>query len=665
MFDTVVHQDVDLTRIEKFQHLRLSLRDAALDTIRSLEISEPNYDKAICLLKARFNNKRLNFQARIRDIVQLKRVEGEKVAKLRELSDALNAHLRALQTVGTKEQIADCLLIQLVSQKLDIKSRAKWEEQTPANEIPTWDSMATFLEQRCQRLENVENALATPEKQVGKKLSYNNNNRKVSLTSAAVGCTLCSSSEHRIANCERFLGLSPLMRYKEAKRLHLCLNCLRRGHSLKDCKSGQCRHCSSKHHSLLHQDTNSFANSSETLTCAKSPSQAQATTMLPTSMHPYLPHSSSTFGPSASALVSSEAQASFANRDFVLLATAIIYLKNRSGSLIPCRALLDSASQLNFVTNRLVSQLQLKKVNSSQFISGIGQNDFATNHIVDLRLHSRVTDYTANLTAVVTSTITDIQPSRSLKCVDWNIPSNIRLADPLFFEPQRIDMLIGASLFFDLLCVGQIRLAESMPILQKTKLGWIVSGATAYNAAKLSCLTAIDMALTNDSDVELNKLVERFWEVETCKESSPKTTAEEDLCEAHFLKNYRRLKSGEFSVRLPTKLPSFELGESYQQAVNRFRALERRLQRNAELKKQYSSFIKEYLDLNHMSVVDAIPSKVPINFLPHHCVLKADSTTTKLRVVFDGSAPTSTGRSLNSILMKGPTIQQQLFDILL
>ncbi|XP_036347761.1 uncharacterized protein LOC118757129, partial [Rhagoletis pomonella] len=328
-------------------------------------------------------------------------------------------------------------------------------------------------------------------------------------------------------------------------------------------------------------------------------------------------------------------------------------------------ALLDSASQLNFVTNRLVSQLQLKKVNSSQFISGIGQNDFATNHIVDLRLHSRVTDYTANLTAVVTSTITDIQPSRSLKCVDWNIPSNIRLADPLFFEPQRIDMLIGASLFFDLLCVGQIRLAESMPILQKTKLGWIVSGATVYNAAKLSCLTAIDMALTNDSDVELNKLVERFWEVETCKESSPKTTAEEDLCESNFLKNYRRLKSGEFSVRLPTKLPSFELGESYPQAVNRFRALERRLQRNAELKKQYSSFIKEYLDLNHMSVVDAIPSKVPINFLPHHCVLKADSTTTKLRVVFDGSAPTSTRRSLNSILMKGPTIQQQLFDILL
>ncbi|XP_036317473.1 uncharacterized protein LOC118732444, partial [Rhagoletis pomonella] len=173
------------------------------------------------------------------------------------------------------------------------------------------------------------------------------------------------------------------------------------------------------------------------------------------------------------------------------------------------------------------------------------------------------------------------------------------------------------------------------------------------------------MALANDTDVELNDLVQRFWAIENCNDSAPKTTVEEDLCEEHFIKTHKRLESGEFSVRLPAKSPHCELGESYQQAINRFKALERKFQRNAELKQQYSSFIKEYLDLNHMSVVDTIPKQIPVNFLPHHCVLKADSTTTKLRVVFDGSAATSNGRSLNSILMKGPTIQPPLFDILL
>jgi len=52
-------------------------------------------------------------------------------------------------------------------------------------------------------------------------------------------------------------------------------------------------------------------------------------------------------------------------------------------------------------------------------------------------------------------------------------------------------------------------------------------------------------------------------------------------------------------------------------------------------------------------------------FLPHHCVIKEDSSTTKLGVVFDGSAASSSGYSLNDVLMAGPVIQPKLFQILL
>ncbi|XP_044591989.1 uncharacterized protein LOC123270116 [Cotesia glomerata] len=51
-------------------------------------------------------------------------------------------------------------------------------------------------------------------------------------------------------------------------------------------------------------------------------------------------------------------------------------------------------------------------------------------------------------------------------------------------------------------------------------------------------------------------------------------------------------------------------------------------------------------------------------YLPHHAVIKADSTTTKTRVVFDGSCKTSTGISLNDTLMVGPKLQDDLFVIL-
>ena len=52
-------------------------------------------------------------------------------------------------------------------------------------------------------------------------------------------------------------------------------------------------------------------------------------------------------------------------------------------------------------------------------------------------------------------------------------------------------------------------------------------------------------------------------------------------------------------------------------------------------------------------------------YLPHHCVFKEDSTTTKLSVVFDGSATTSSGQSLNDTLMVGPTVQDDLYSIIM
>ena len=72
--------------------------------------------------------------------------------------------------------------------------------------------------------------------------------------------------------------------------------------------------------------------------------------------------------------------------------------------------------------------------------------------------------------------------------------------------------------------------------------------------------------------------------------------------------------------------------------------------------------------MQHMEVVPEAALEVPDDqsfYLPHHCVFKEDSTTTKLRVVFDGSAKTSSGISLNDALMVGPTIQDDLFAILM
>ncbi|XP_062141879.1 uncharacterized protein LOC133849814 [Drosophila sulfurigaster albostrigata] len=112
-------------------------------------------------------------------------------------------------------------------------------------------------------------------------------------------------------------------------------------------------------------------------------------------------------------------------------------------------------------------------------------------------------------------------------------------------------------------------------------------------------------------------------------------------------------------VTLPFRDPGHvDLGHSRATALAQFLRNESRLKRNDSLKEQYDSVIREYLDLGHMTQVP--PSSSGNYYLPHHAVLKPDSTTTKLRVVFNASSPTSNGKSLNDILHTGPILQSDL-----
>jgi hypothetical protein len=72
----------------------------------------------------------------------------------------------------------------------------------------------------------------------------------------------------------------------------------------------------------------------------------------------------------------------------------------------------------------------------------------------------------------------------------------------------------------------------------------------------------------------------------------------------------------------------------------------------------------EYIVMGHMELANIL-SRGPTYYLSYHAVFKAESVTTKLRVMFDGSATTSSGLSLNDILLKGPKAQPDLICILL
>ena len=133
------------------------------------------------------------------------------------------------------------------------------------------------------------------------------------------------------------------------------------------------------------------------------------------------------------------------------------------------------------------------------------------------------------------------------------------------------------------------------------------------------------------------------------------------------MKYHARDKEGRFIVPLPRKDGVTPLGESRVQAIRRFKSTERSLR----AKGNHHDFVEvmhEYFNLGHaeqvpLNKVDSPASEV--YYLPMHAVHKDDSTTSKLRIVFDASASTTSGTSLNDHLLVGPTVHPSLIDVLL
>lgn len=96
-------------------------------------------------------------------------------------------------------------------------------------------------------------------------------------------------------------------------------------------------------------------------------------------------------------------------------------------------------------------------------------------------------------------------------------------------------------------------------------------------------------------------------------------------------------------------------------AAQRFEYLERRLEQNKDLGVAYRSFMKEYETLGHMSV-----AKNPGRYIiSHNAVWKQEIGESKSRVVFDASARSVSGKSLNDTLYVGPKLQGDIVDVLL
>jgi len=657
IYMALIHDNKSMSDIQKFFYLRSCLSGDAEKVIHCLQTTAENYQVAWTSLIMRYDNKRVLIQVRVKALFDLEPLKKESAVHLRTLIDTVSGHLKALESLGQTPDSWGALLSHLITSKLDANTRRAWESEATKMEDFRVPILIDFLKSRFRILEAIESNknMNTQVPTDIPKFKKSGDRSSSFTTTTSFKCYNCNGS-HSIYKCTKFLALTILQRIKRINDLKLCNICLR-AHSDK-CKSRNCPKCARPHNGLLHLPR---TNNNNTHTGGAGNSGESSNTTPPAENDRNDIANEAMINSAPASVNAHTRQNSEVGQ--VLLSTAEILVFDSQNKPVLCRALLDSGSQHNFMTESLTRRLNLKRIKSSCSIIGINDASHTSTYKVTTTIKSRIYDYSLNLEFFALPNLTSKLPLMPVNLTELKVPVDISLADPSFHVPKKVDIILGAEIYFELLTKEQIQTVSRGPIFQGTRLGWVIAGPipSPTNQAENSTFSLCTSVMSEFANIE-NQIAE-FWRLEEVKNCNV-YTLEEKRCKQHFELNVKRGEDGRFTVGLPFRDNAPKLGKSYDVALRRMLSLERRFQTDTKLKEEYSKFMKEYSELGHMEITqNTIPDDKGY-YLPHHAVRNESSTSTKLRVVFDASARTSTNVSLNDVLLKGPTVQEDLVSIM-
>lgn len=637
LFKSLIIDNKSFTDIHLLQYLRGACKGKAAELIQDIAIANGNFTVAWEALKERFENKRLLVARMVDRIIELPAMTIECPIQLAKIVDGANQTLRALEVLERPVKEWDDWLVRVIIRKLDFNTRISWEKAVGTSTEPsTYDQLKQHLNGQLRTLEAMKLMDVQIQKMQG---GTTNNSKRVVRTHVVAtheGCPLCQGN-HCLTDCNQFIEMDVNMRRQFVLAEGMCFSCVRAKHLSRFCQNKTfCDICKNRHHTMLHVTD---MQSSQDITEA-----APRRNIFDKSNQPSLSTHMCMFENNADPRAT-------------LLPTAWVTATFENGKSFNLRALIDQGSEASLISNCAVQRLGITRQTTNVSVTGIaGVGAGKANGFVTMTIGStRGGNERLSVNTLIIKHITSPLPSQPIRRSTNETIMGLPLADEEYWNPGRIDLLLGASNFPTLLKSGVHK--EDGLVAQETILGWMLSGIA----------TSLTWGFQNPTcnHITLETLVSRFWEQEETK-THHKMSEEDEECESIYCKTTERADDGRYIVELPFRQSKLELGESRPAAIRRLMTLEKKGAHYPKQFETYKEFMDTYIKLGHM---EQIPSNEiadqPQCYLPHHAVFKPDSSTTKLRVVFDASAATTNGRSLNQVLMIGPRLQEKLTSILL
>lgn len=672
-FTSLVHQEECLTDIEKLHYLLSATKGEAASLLASFPIEQASYSLAWNKLVENYDNPRILANAFIERILDcdLRNVRDERCRYdrfLAEVGDSIDAFKKL-----NLEDPLEVILSTLALRSLDMTTRKKFEiSWSSLSSHPLTGDVIHFVRQRMNALKltagaNTSKVIASRGNQRAQVTGRTNtmtlhaattssiaprNEPHISTSSAGIRkvrsnrrsppitsaiCPYCKD-QHALTRCARFAELPSAQRAEFAQSWKGCQNCLWPGHDTSCCPSkGRCRYCGKEHHSLIHAAKYDQAprSAQASYSAEDTLGEAERTTFT---------------GVGRSVQVK-------APNYMVVLGTAKACIRDIEGRPHGVRCILDSGSQKTFITASLARKLGRTTASFSGTITGIGGGTvidcLGSTECVLTPLRSQkefVTD------GVIVPKITSNTPSIPMDGALLQHFSHHNLADDLFYQPDSIDILIGCDLYPQVITGAPRYSGFDGLFFLPSVFGLVIIGkVTCPQTASAETLTF----LSTSSVSEVESLLQRFWDVE---EPSRVIPADPHVlfAEEHFKRTHERTIRGRYVVQLPSLAAPSSCGTNREVATRRFLNLERKFGRDPLLKESYTTFMREYAEMGHMSLASAQSNYI----IPHHPIWQRSAKGSKLRVVFDASCK-SKASSLNDILMCGPKLQADLPNILI
>lgn len=145
---SLIHDNKQLSPIQKFHYLISTVSDSAASIVRLVLLSVVNYHIVRQTLNERFNNTRLLLNANLDKLFRFSLIQVGYLDNLKRFVNTLQENVVALKALDT-EDLSDFFLLYIAFRVLNSTMKQLFEFKYHNETIPTFDILLDFVQIRC------------------------------------------------------------------------------------------------------------------------------------------------------------------------------------------------------------------------------------------------------------------------------------------------------------------------------------------------------------------------------------------------------------------------------------------------------------------------------------------------------------------------------------